>query len=33
MTTQKNDVVNALYSMVDFTPTQAQLPIINSAKR
>ena len=33
MTTQKNDVVNALYSMVDFTPTQAQVPIINSDKR
>ena len=31
--TDRTDVVNALYSMVGFTPTKAQLPILNSDKR
>ncbi len=31
--TQKTDVVNALYNMVNFKPTKAQLPILNSDKR
>ena len=33
MTTNKSEVVQALFSMVGFTPTKAQIPIINSNKR
>ena len=31
--TDRTDVVNALYSMVGFTPTKAQLTILNSDNR
>ena len=33
MTTQKSDVVKALYNMVGFDATTAQMPILGSKKR
>ena len=33
MTTKREDVVKALYKMVDFKPTEAQTPILDSKKR